>query len=125
MAGRVQGKMVLVTGAAQGLGAAHASLLAREGARVLCTDINGAGAEDTASRINAEVGAGHAIGIQHDVTDPTHWERAIEIAENELGGLNVLVHPITGDELRDHRDWALWLGQSRPLDLSVLDAEQD
>lgn len=41
------------------------------------------------------------------------------------GGLNVLVHPITGDELRDHRDWALWLGQSRPLDLSVLDAEQD
>ena len=92
MAGRVQGKMALVTGAAQGLGAAHASLLAREGARVLCTDINGAGAEDTASRINAEVGAGHAIGIQHDVTDPTHWERAIEIAENELGGLNVLVN---------------------------------
>jgi aromatic ring-cleaving dioxygenase len=33
--------------------------------------------------------------------------------------LNVLVHPITDDELRDHRDWSLWLGQSRPLDLSA------
>lgn len=35
-------------------------------------------------------------------------------------GLNVLVHPITDDELRDHRDWPLWLGQVRPLDLSTL-----
>lgn len=35
-------------------------------------------------------------------------------------GLNVLVHPLTDDELRDHRDWPLWLGQVRPLDLSVL-----
>ena len=38
--GRVQGKKALVTGAAQGLGAAHAWMLAREGARVLLTDIN-------------------------------------------------------------------------------------
>src|SRR5574343_1990656 len=38
-------------------------------------------------------------------------------------GLDVLVHPITGFELRDHRDWALWLGHSHPLDLSMLDAD--
>jgi aromatic ring-cleaving dioxygenase len=36
------------------------------------------------------------------------------------GALDVFVHPNTGDELRDHRDCALWLGKSHTLDLSVL-----
>ncbi|HWV09726.1 DOPA 4,5-dioxygenase family protein [Pseudomonas sp.] len=35
-------------------------------------------------------------------------------------GLVVLVHPITGNDLLDHRDRALWMGAVRPLDLSVL-----
>lgn len=90
--GRVAGKLALVTGAAQGLGRAHSIRLAQEGARVLCTDINGQGAEDTASIINTECGAGHAFGIQHDVTDPQSWEAAVDAAREELGGLNVLVN---------------------------------
>ena len=90
--GRVAGKLALVTGAAQGLGAAHAVLLAREGARVLCTDINGDGAEATAARINEQFGAGHAHGIGHDVTDPADWEAAVDAAREEIGGLNVLVN---------------------------------
>lgn len=92
MAGRCLGKLALVTGAAQGLGAAHARRLAEEGARVLCTDINGEGAEATAARIVEELGAGHAFGVQHDVTDPDAWERVVDVAERELGGLNVLVN---------------------------------
>ncbi|BAU71716.1 DOPA 4,5-dioxygenase family protein [Metapseudomonas furukawaii] len=36
-------------------------------------------------------------------------------------GLNVLVHPITGSDLRDHRDYPLWMGTVRPLDLSGLE----
>ena len=36
------------------------------------------------------------------------------------GTLDVFVHPNTGDELRDHRDCALWLGRSHQLDLRVL-----
>ncbi|GIZ10711.1 DOPA 4,5-dioxygenase family protein [Pseudomonas sp. NCCP-436] len=39
-------------------------------------------------------------------------------------GLNVLIHPLTGNDLRDHRDWAMWLGQSRPLDLSLFDTDR-
>ena len=35
-------------------------------------------------------------------------------------GLDVLVHPNTGDELRDHRDCALWLGRSHALDLQAV-----
>ncbi|QIG54984.1 glucose 1-dehydrogenase [Altererythrobacter sp. BO-6] len=92
MAGRCAGKLALVTGAAQGLGAAHSRRLAEEGARVLCTDINGAGAEATAAAINADLGAGTAFGVQHDVTDPAAWEAAVDAAREHLGGLNVLVN---------------------------------
>ncbi|WP_232850152.1 DOPA 4,5-dioxygenase family protein [Bowmanella yangjiangensis] len=41
------------------------------------------------------------------------------------GGLDVLLHPITGNELRDHRDCAMWIGRSHVLDLSVLDDAED
>ena len=92
MAGRVAGKLALVTGAAQGLGAAHCETLAREGARVLCTDINGPGAEETAARINAAHGAGTAFAMQQDVTSEDGWNAAIEMARNNLGGLSVLVN---------------------------------
>lgn len=34
-------------------------------------------------------------------------------------GLVVFMHPLTGDELADHRDHAIWMGAVRPLDLSM------
>jgi len=40
------------------------------------------------------------------------------------GGLTVLVHPETGDALRDHRDHALWMGRSMDLDLSLFEGRQ-
>ncbi|MDG6078672.1 glucose 1-dehydrogenase [Erythrobacter litoralis] len=92
MSRRVAGKLALVTGAAQGLGAAHATLLAREGARVVCTDVNGEGAKGTAARIVEQFGAGTAVGARHDVTDPEAWERVVALAKDEIGGLNVLVN---------------------------------
>ena len=92
MSGRVAGKLALVTGAAQGLGAAHAAALAREGARVVCTDINGEGAQRVAAQIVTEYGAGTAVGAQHDVTDREAWDRVVALAKDEIGGLNVLVN---------------------------------
>ena len=92
MAGRVAGKLALVTGAAQGLGAAQARMLAREGARVLATDINAEGAMATARAIDAECGAGTAFGLAHDVTSPEHWDAAIAAARDKLGGLSILVN---------------------------------
>lgn len=35
------------------------------------------------------------------------------------GELTIFTHPITGDDLRDHRDFAIWMGEVRPLDLSI------
>lgn len=92
MAGRCSGKLALVTGAAQGLGAAHSRRLAEEGARVLCTDINGEGAAETAAAINADLGDGTAFSIKHDVTNPNDWESAVDAAREQVGGLNVLVN---------------------------------
>ncbi len=110
MAGRVSGKMALVTGGAQGLGRAHCIRLAQEGARVLATDINGAGAEETAAIINAAMGEGTAYGIAHDVTKPEQWEAAVDAAREKLGGLNVLVNNagigVPGNiEACDFGDW--------------------
>ena len=92
MAGRVQGKKALVTGAAQGLGAAQAAMLAREGAKVLLADINAEGAAEQAEKINAELGAGTAFSVKLDVTQEDQWVKAIEYAADTLGGLSVLVN---------------------------------
>ncbi len=92
MAGRVAGKLALITGGAQGLGAAIAKRLAAEGARVLVTDINGAGAAAVAAAINAEHGQGTAFARAHDVTSETEWIAAVDQARADLGGLSILVN---------------------------------
>ena len=92
MSGRVAGKTALVTGAAQGLGAAIARLLAQEGARVLLTDINEAGAAAVAADMNAECGAGTAFAARHDVTSEADWLAVLTLAKDNLGGLSVLVN---------------------------------
>lgn len=107
---RVAGKMALITGAAQGLGAAHAAALAREGAQVLCTDINGEGAAQTAAAINAALGAGTAYSAVHNVTNPKDWARVVDQARTDMGGLNVLVNNagigVGGNiETCDFADW--------------------
>ncbi len=91
MAGRVDGKIALVTGGAQGLGEATARMLAAEGARVAITDINFDGAQKVAHAI-AESRNGAAIAIAHDVTQESDWVRALEETEQAFGGLHVLVN---------------------------------
>jgi NAD(P)-dependent dehydrogenase (short-subunit alcohol dehydrogenase family) len=92
MNGRVAGKKALITGAARGLGAATAHRLAREGATVLLTDIDEAGAATQAAAIDAEFGAGTAFSARHDVTSEGDWNHALSVARDRLGGLSVLVN---------------------------------
>jgi NAD(P)-dependent dehydrogenase (short-subunit alcohol dehydrogenase family) len=92
MSGRVAGKKALVTGAAQGLGAAQARMLAREGAQVLLADINVPLADAVAKAINAEFGQDSCIACHLDVTQEADWLAAIELARDALGGLSVLVN---------------------------------
>lgn len=88
--GRVAGKVALVTGAARGQGAAHARLLAEEGARVLLADIL-----DEAGRATAEELGADELDVKYihlDVASDSDWSNAIQLAEKEFGGLDVLVN---------------------------------
>jgi NAD(P)-dependent dehydrogenase (short-subunit alcohol dehydrogenase family) len=89
--GRVQGKTALITGAAGGLGAAMAWMLARQGARVAVSDIDGDHARALAASINAEI-PGAAWGMAHDVADEAQWASTVAEAARAMGGLSVLVN---------------------------------
>lgn len=91
MTGRMTGKMALVTGGAQGLGAAIAMMFAKEGAQVVVTDINGAGARASSDAINA-LYPGSATGLTQDVTSEARWQEVVQEAVDAMGGLNVLVN---------------------------------
>lgn len=84
--GRVSGKVVIVTGAASGLGAADARKLASEGATVILTDINKAEGE----RISSEIEG--SIFMEHDVRDEERWKAIISETMARFGRLDVLVN---------------------------------
>lgn len=88
--GRVNDKVALVTGAAQGLGLAISEMLALEGARVVMTDINAAGIHEQAEALRAR---GHSIlALEQDVTCIDTWETTISATAAEFGTLNILVN---------------------------------
>jgi len=90
MAGRVDGKVALVTGGASGLGAESARRLAREGARVVLTDIAAEAGQALADEIAAAGGAG--AFLQQDVTDEARWSEVVETVMGRFGRLDVLVN---------------------------------
>lgn len=98
MAGRVAGKVAVITGAASGLGAESARRLAREGAAVVLTDLAADAGQDLAEAI-AGTGA-KAVFIAHDVTDEAGWASVAKTALDRFGRIDVLVNSagISGGE---------------------------
>jgi NAD(P)-dependent dehydrogenase (short-subunit alcohol dehydrogenase family) len=88
--GQITGKTALVTGGASGIGRATALTLAREGASVMVTDLNGQGAEAVAAEITAAGGAAQAM--QHDTTDEDRWQAVIAAVQAAFGKLDILVN---------------------------------
>ena len=78
MAGLVEGKVVLVTGAASGIGKASATALAREGAKVMLSDLN----EEIGKLIAAEIraGGGQTFFRAADVTDEAQVEALVALS---------------------------------------------
>jgi len=89
--GRLDGKVALVTGAAQGLGTAIAAMFAGEGCKVVLSDINEEGVVQQAETINT-AHPGSAVAAHHDVTNAEQWRAAVDQAVREFDGLNILVN---------------------------------
>jgi NAD(P)-dependent dehydrogenase (short-subunit alcohol dehydrogenase family) len=83
--GLLDGKIALVTGGADGIGAATVRRLAAEGATVVVTDING----DGATQLAAAVGG---LGICHDAGSESDWEQVMKQVREAYGRLAVLVN---------------------------------
>jgi NAD(P)-dependent dehydrogenase (short-subunit alcohol dehydrogenase family) len=90
MAGRLDGKVALISGAARGMGECEARLFVREGAKVVLGDVLEEQGRNVAADINQQGGA--ATFVRLDVTVESDWQRAVEIAERTYGKLNVLVN---------------------------------
>ncbi len=86
----LQGKIAIVTGGAQGLGAALCERLAREGAHVVVADLNLEGAEATAAEIATQTGQ-RMLAVKVDVTDEAQVAAMVDRTVAEFGRLDILV----------------------------------
>ena len=82
---RVEGKVCIITGAASGIGREDALLLAREGAKVVLTDLN----EEAGRQAAAEIGA-NALFIRHDIASESDWQHVVKTTIEHFGRLDVL-----------------------------------
>jgi NADP-dependent 3-hydroxy acid dehydrogenase YdfG len=108
MAGTLEGKVALVTGASSGIGEATARALAREGAVVAL----GARRADRLESLRGQIESdgGRAVAIETDITDESQARSFVESAREQLGGIDILVNnagvmllgPVTG---ADTAEW--------------------
>lgn len=87
MTGRVDGKVALISGGARGMGEAHARALVREGASVVIGDL----LDQQGQQVVESIGE-RAAYVHLDVTDREHWSRAVAMAIEKFGHLDVLVN---------------------------------
>jgi NAD(P)-dependent dehydrogenase (short-subunit alcohol dehydrogenase family) len=87
---QLRDKLVVITGAATGIGRATALLFAREGAAVVIGDINDAGGGQTAADIEAS--GGRAWFVRCDVTQPPDMKNLMRFAAETMGGIDIVVN---------------------------------
>ena len=85
--GRLTGKVAIITGAAQGMGAAHVRRFVAEGAKVVVADVNA----DAGRRLAADAGVS-AHFAPRDVTSGAAWQRIVPDTEARFGAVSILVN---------------------------------
>ncbi|MEE8313987.1 MAG: SDR family NAD(P)-dependent oxidoreductase, partial [Myxococcota bacterium] len=85
--GRLEGKVVLITGAARGQGEAEARLFVEEGAQVVLGDVLDTEGEGVAKSLGED-----AIYLHHDVRDEQSWEHFVDAARRSFGRIDGLVN---------------------------------
>jgi len=108
MAGRLNGKVAIITGAARGMGKVEAELFAKEGAKVVAADI----LEDEVKKVADDiVKAGHqAIAFKLDVSKSEDWKKVVDKVVEKWGKVDVLVNnagifPTSGIETATEEEW--------------------
>ena len=90
MAGRLDGKVALITGAARGIGKGHAEVFAAEGASVIVADVLEEPGEETAAQLREQ--GYSAIFQKLDVSSEAEWAAAVAAAVGQFGKLTTLVN---------------------------------
>ena len=105
---RLEGKVAIISGAANGMGESEAKLFASEGAKVVIADM----AEDEGRKVEAEIAetGGEAIFIRLDVTSEQNWKDAIAATVSRFGKLDILVNNagISGTHDKDIMSTDAW-----------------
>ena len=87
MSKKLENRVAIITGGAQGMGASHARRFVKEGAKVVVTDI----LEEKGKAVAQELGE-NAIFIKHDVTKAEDWDKVIKETESKFGPVNILIN---------------------------------
>ena len=85
--GQLDGKVVLLTGGANGMGENHARRLVREGAKLVLTDVDVEGGEKLAASLGED-----AVFVRHDVSSEPDWDAVIAATRERFGALHGLVN---------------------------------
>lgn len=85
--GKLDGQIAIITGAAQGMGAAHVRRFVKEGAKVALTDLNEDGGQALADELGENV-----LFIRQDVTSLEDWKAVVQTVEDTWGPVNILVN---------------------------------
>ncbi|PJF41712.1 MAG: bifunctional aldolase/short-chain dehydrogenase [Chloroflexi bacterium] len=104
------GKVVLITGAASGIGRETAYRLAEDGAHIVIADINDEGGEETKTEVEKRHGKGRALFVHTDVTDEVAVQNALRQTVLAYGGLDVLINNagIAGGASIEDTSLAMW-----------------
>ncbi len=109
---RLENKTALITGAASGIGRETALLFAREGANVVCVDINDAAGQETVQMIQDD--GGQVIYVHADISNAADCQNMVQAAEDSFGQLNILfnnagiMHSADDDAINTEEDvWDL------------------
>jgi 3alpha(or 20beta)-hydroxysteroid dehydrogenase len=100
--GRLDGKVALISGAARGMGNAHARAMVAEGAKVVVGDI----VDDEGAKLVDQLGENSRF-VHLDVTQPQDWASAVQTAVEDFGTLNVLVNNAGIANINSLKDFTL------------------
>jgi len=97
--GMLDDKIAIITGSGRGIGKSIATLMMKQGAKVVITDINEETCKSTAAELKAE--GGEVIGVPCNVTQSESIEKMVEAVLNQWGRIDILVNNagITRDDL--------------------------